>query len=271
MLSCILTRLTIIFRSLCEYLHWRFYLYTKLSINCPRSCYSCEPLRWKIGPFTLMNTFWTKVYARYFLGILEALFNSQTNKQSKATLHKLEKTKKNSNELWEMKSQFFLIGSWFNIWVLHTERHSCQDSRSASTRLVTWAVPRHQLCPCIWLGQVPLIVHMTGHSRMTWIYFIMLPLILFSNSEWIFCVFVLGFCLGLWPLSPLQFGFSHFLVIFGYLLVMAPQMHLRSSSYWCFWKLIFPMLSLFSLALLLMWGHLVIWQIWATCHQKDWI
>lgn len=82
---------------------------------------------------------------------------------------------------------FFLIGSWFNIWILHTESHWCQDSRSVSTWLVTWAVPRHQLCPFIWVGQVPLIVHMTGHSRMTWIYFITLPLILFSNSEWVFC------------------------------------------------------------------------------------
>lgn len=111
MLSCILTRLKIIFRSLCEYLHWHFYLYTKLSINCPKSCYSCEPLRWKIGRFTLINTFWTKLYARYFLGILEALFNSQTNKQSKAILHELEKTKKNSNKLWEMKSNFFKLGT----------------------------------------------------------------------------------------------------------------------------------------------------------------
>jgi len=126
---------------------------------------------------------------------------------------------------------------------------------------------------------VPLHLGWPGsfNSSYDWTFKNDLDLLHYASSDpvfqfWVsFLCFCPGFCLGLWPLSPLQFGFSHFLVIFDYLLVMAPQMHLRSSLYWCFWKLIFPMLSLFSLALLLMWGHLVIWQIWATCHQKDWI
>lgn len=65
---------------------------------------------------------------------------------------------------------------------MHTEDI---DAKTAGQfyMVIYLSCPMSSIVPFIWVGQVPLIVHVTGHSRMTWIYFIMLPLILFSQFQ----------------------------------------------------------------------------------------